>query len=331
MPISPLHLRTLIDTLALDGRAHRRALELAGLNETDLEPHGPWVDDAWLDRLMLAAMEVTGDPAYGFTASTSLAQTRYGAHALLIVQAPSLRQALCDIREFAPLLVEAPELDVVEQGGESLMVARPLGCSPEGLRFRTEWLMSLCVQLSRRAGGRAEDVLEATFPYPQPAHLERYRTVFGQNLRFDADRASLRFPSLLLDAPLPGHDRVVYDTLRLQAESQLALRFQRMDVVHVMRQAVFKALPEVPDVQELASLVGQSERSLRRQLAKRGLSCAEVVQRCQREVSERLLAEGRLSIKQIADEAGFSSPSCFHRAFRRWHGVTPNAWRGTGP
>jgi AraC-like DNA-binding protein len=331
MPISPLHLRTLVDTLALDGHPHRRAVELAGLTDADMEPLGPWVDESCLDRLMIAAMSVTGDPAYGFTASTSLAQTRYGPHALLIVQAPSLRHALHDIREFAPLLVETPELDVIEQGGESLMVARPLGRTAEGLRFRTEWLMSLCVQLSRRAGGRSEDVLEATFPYEQPAHVERYRTVFGPNLRFKADRASLRFPTLLLDANLPGHDRVVYDTLRLQAETQLALRFQRMDIVHSVRQAVFNALPQVPDASHLASMLGQSERSLRRQLSKRGLSYAEMVQRCQREVAERLLAEGRVPIKQIADEIGFSSPSCFHRAFRRWHGVTPNEWRSRGP
>lgn len=187
--------------------------------------------------------------------------------------------------------------------------------------------MSLCVQLSRRAGSQETDLFEVALPYPQPAHVHRYQTVFGDRLRFDAPQGRLRFASSVLDAPLPGHDRVVYDTLRLQVESLMATRYQRQELVQALRQAVFRSLPRVPDAAELAALVGQSERSMRRQLSRRDLSLPELVQRCQRELAERLLREGLLSIKQIADQTGFSSASCFHRAFRRWHGVTPSEWR----
>jgi AraC-like DNA-binding protein len=45
-------------------------------------------------------------------------------------------------------------------------------------------------------------------------------------------------------------------------------------------------------------------------------------------LAERLLAEQRLSIKQVADELGFASVSTFHRAFRRWTGHTPAGWQG---
>jgi AraC-like DNA-binding protein len=327
MLISPIHLRTLVDTLALDGQPYREAMAQAGLTEADLDAQGPWVDESVFDRFMCAAVRVTGDPGYGFTASTSLAQTRYGPHALLIVHAPTLRQAFEDIRQFSVLIVEEPEIDLVSHGSESCLTARPIGTSPEGLRFRMEWLMSLCVQLSRRAGSQESDLYEVTFPYPQPAHVHRYQTVFGNRLRFDAPQGSLRFSSAVLDAPLPGHDRLVYDTLRLQVESLMATRYQRQELVTALRQAVFRALPRVPDAAELAALVGQSERSMRRQLARRDLSVPELVQRCQRELAERLLREGVLPIKQIADQTGFSSASCFHRAFRRWHGVTPSEWR----
>lgn len=327
MLISPIHLRTLVDTLAMDGQPAAQAMALAGLTDADLDIQGPWIDESVFDRFMCSAQQVTGDPGYGFTASTSLAQTRYGPHALLIVHAPSLRQAFEDVRQFAVLVVEEPEIDLVTEGGEACLVTRPMGVSADGLRFRLEWLMSLCVQLSRRAGCQEGDLIEVTFPYPEPAHVNRYRTVFGPRLRFNAPQGTVRFPSALLDAPLPGHDRVVYDTLRLQVETLMATRYQRLDLVQALRQAIFRSLPRVPDAAELASFIGQSERSMRRQLAKRELSVPDVVQRCQRELSERLLRERLLSIKQIADETGFSSSSCFHRAFRRWHGVTPSEWR----
>lgn len=330
MLISPIHLRILVDTLALDGKPAKQAMALAGLTDADLDTQGPWIDEAVFDRFMCAAMAVTGDPGYGFTASTSLAQTRYGPHALLIVHAPSLRQAFEDIRQFAVLVVEEPEIDLVSAGGESCLVARPIGVSADGLRFRLEWLMSLCVKLSRRAGSQEDDLVEVTFPYPEPtdpAHRAHYQAVFGPRVRFNAVQGTVRFPTALLDAPLPGHDRLVYDTLRLQVETLMATRYQRLDLVQALRQAVFRSLPRVPDAAELAALIGQSERSMRRQLAKRDLSVPDLVQCCQRELSERLLREGVLSIKQIADETGFSSSSCFHRAFRRWHGLTPSEWR----
>lgn len=332
MLISPIHLRTLVDTLALDGQPAKQAMALAGLTDADLDAQGPWIDESVFDRFMCAAMTVSGNPGYGFVASTSLAQARYGPHALLIVHAPSLRQAFEDTRQFAVLVVEEPEIDLVTEGGQSCLTARPMGVSPDGVRFRLEWLLSLCVQLSRRAGSQENDILEVTFPHAKPtdpAHLALYHAAFGPRVRFNAPQGTVRFPSTLLDAPLPGHDRVVYDTLRLQVESLMATRYQRLDLVQALRQAVFRSLPRVPDASELANLIGQSERSMRRQLAKRELSVPDLVQRCQRELSERLLREGLLSIKQIADETGFSSSSCFHRAFRRWHGVTPSEWRAS--
>ena len=331
MLISPIHLRILFDTLALDGQPVKQVMDLAGLTEADLDLHGPWIDESVFDRFMCAAMTASGNPGYGFIASTSLAQTRYGPHALLIVHAPSLRRAFEDIRQFAVLVVEEAEIDLVSDGGESCLLTRTIGVSPEGLRFRLEWLMALCVQLSRRAGSQESDMLEVTFPHAQPtdpAHLAQYHALFGRRIRFNAPQGTVRFPTALLDAPLPGHDRVVYDTLRLQVETLMATRYQRLDLVQALRQAIFRSLPRVPDATELAGLLGQSERSLRRQLAKRDMSLPDVVQRCQRELSERLLREGLLSIKQIADETGFSSSSCFHRAFRRWHGITPSEWRG---
>lgn len=330
MLISPIHLRTLVDTLALDGKPYRQAMTLAGLSDADLDIHGDWIDESVFDRFMCAAMTVTGDPGYGFTASTSLAQTRYGPHALLIVHAPTLRRAIEDTRQFSVLVVEEPEIDLVTTGGESCLLVRPMGVSADGVRFRLEWLMSFYVQLSRRAGSEPDDLLEVTFPHAQPsdpALLARYRALFGSRVRFEAEQASLRFPTALLDAPLPGHDRVIYDTLRLQVETLMATRYQRLDLVQALRLAIFRSLPRVPDAAELAALIGLSERSMRRQLAKRELSVPDVVQCCQRELSERLLRERLLSIKQIADETGFSSSSCFHRAFRRWHGVTPSEWR----
>jgi AraC-like DNA-binding protein len=62
-------------------------------------------------------------------------------------------------------------------------------------------------------------------------------------------------------------------------------------------------------------------------LGQLGTTHAELVQECQCLMAERLLADGKQPLKQIADALGFSSVHSFHRAFRRWRGLTPSAWR----
>jgi AraC-like DNA-binding protein len=58
-----------------------------------------------------------------------------------------------------------------------------------------------------------------------------------------------------------------------------------------------------------------------------GTTHADLAQECQRLMAERLLAEGKLPLKQVAEALGFSSVHSFHRAFRRWSGVTPSDWK----
>ncbi len=331
MLISPIHLCTLADTLALAGHPASTLLAAAGLSPEALDPQGPWVPEERLDQLMRAAQQVTGNPAYGMLVSTSLALTRYGPQAMLIVQAPTMRHAVRDIRHFAPLLVEQPELDVSEQAGEAWLSVRPLGTTLAGTRFRTEWLMCLAVQLARRAGACEADLLEVRLAYPRPAYAAQYEATFGPRLHFDAAESGLRFASALLDLPIPGHDRMVYEGLRVQVDAVMAQRLNRVDVVQALRGRIMAALPRLMAVDEAAQALDMSGRTLRRHLSARGLGYGDLVQQCQRELAERLLREGRVPLKQIADETGFSSPSCFHRAFRRWHGATPLEWREQRP
>ncbi|MEY4765956.1 MAG: hypothetical protein RI907_2629 [Pseudomonadota bacterium] len=327
MSLSPIHLSILHDSLVLAGHDGAALLALAGLTRAQLDPMAPWLDEACLDRLMCAAVELTGDPGWALAAAGSSALTRYGPHAVVVGQAPTLRHALHDMLTFAPLIMSRPELRIDEAAGVATMHITPFTTTPEGHRCRTEYVAALTVLQSRRAGSRPEDFIELGFVHPEPGHVDRYHALFGTRLKFNQPSAWVTFPASLLDAPLMGHDRLVYEALRAPLQAFMDQRLRDLDPLHAMRQAVREALPKVPEAAALARQLGCSERTLRRQLAGKGLSLGELVQQCQREAAEKLLREGRLSLKQIADETGFSSASCFHRAFRRWHGQTPSDWR----
>jgi len=77
----------------------------------------------------------------------------------------------------------------------------------------------------------------------------------------------------------------------------------------------------------MATLLGVSERTLQRRLAEHGRSFTDVLEEFRREESARLLCDRRLALTEIATRLGYAEQTSFTRAFRRWTGSTPGAWR----
>jgi AraC-like DNA-binding protein len=83
----------------------------------------------------------------------------------------------------------------------------------------------------------------------------------------------------------------------------------------------------VPDVDAVARQVSVSPRTLQRRLAAEGMSYQQIVDDVRRDAAGRLLADPSLAVSQVGYLLGFSEPSAFHRAFKRWHDSTPQEYR----
>ncbi len=81
------------------------------------------------------------------------------------------------------------------------------------------------------------------------------------------------------------------------------------------------------DPGRLASLLGVSERTLQRRLGELGRSFSGVVEDFRREEAMRLLLQPDLPLVEVASRLGYAEQTSFTRAFRRWTGSTPGAWR----
>src|SRR5262249_33306887 len=81
------------------------------------------------------------------------------------------------------------------------------------------------------------------------------------------------------------------------------------------------------DMEAVARALGLSARSLGRRLSEEGVTFREVVDGALAALAKRLIADGSRPIEAAAYEMGFSHPSAFHRAFKRWTGATPASVR----
>lgn len=73
--------------------------------------------------------------------------------------------------------------------------------------------------------------------------------------------------------------------------------------------------------------LGMSVQSLRRRLKEEGVSYKAVLDEAFGTVATRMLSDSRQSIQETAHAMGFSDPTAFHRAFKRWTGMTPTEYR----
>jgi AraC-like DNA-binding protein len=329
MRISPLNLKILAYTLEVEGFDSRGVLQCGGFGSIrDIEEDGEWVPVELFDRMMAVAIETTGDTAFGLVAGKSLAMMKYSAITPLAIPTPCLRQLLADISRFAVLVVERSEIELVETRQSTRLVVTPVVQGGVSGHFRTEQIAASTMQMLRFAGAENADIHHIDIPYePSAAHAQRYAATFGPHLRFGGKECSITFNADLLDRRMATHDPVAYVSALTRAESLLAAMKAGSDLAELVRQWQLSRFPDLPSVCETAVRLGMNERSFRRQLAVLGTSHADLVQECQRLVAERLLAEGRQPLKQIAESVGFASVHSFHRAFRRWSGMTPSEWR----
>ena len=77
----------------------------------------------------------------------------------------------------------------------------------------------------------------------------------------------------------------------------------------------------------VARKLRMSERTLQRKLAEESASYDALLDAMRHELAVRYLADRKIAIAEVAYLLGYSEPSPFHRAFKRWTGVTPSEAR----
>jgi AraC-like DNA-binding protein len=329
MRVSLIHVRALLDAVADRGTAVGPLLAEVGLTSTSIGEAYGWVDEEVFDRLMRSAVEHTADPAFGLTWGEHSSMMRYDVFAMLGgAHAPTLRQTLECVLRLHPVLGERPEGALVDTGGAVALRVTPFGTSPIGQRLRAEfatagisrWIRYLC-------GGRTGAVVSVRFAYPRPIHAEAYRRVFGDKAQFSRPHTALELDRRWLDRPLPNCNAELHSAIAAQAGQVLARVMGGQTHAARVRSSLAASFPDLPDMRGAAKRLGISERSLRRRLAEEGTSFSQLAREARCVVAQRLLRDHTMSVQQVAFEAGFDSATAFHRAFKRWTGQSPLAFR----
>ncbi|MFJ7204682.1 AraC family transcriptional regulator [Streptomyces sp. NPDC098789] len=197
-------------------------------------------------------------------------------------------------------------------------------------RFLTECLLAIFHRLCSWLIGRRIPLAHASFGYPAPPHEDEYALLFDCPVRFGQPRTGAAFDARWLGAPLV-RDEAALDAMLRRAPFDLLSRPEYgTTVAEQVRRALARQLRVAPRLSEVAEVAGRlavSPATLRRRLHAEGTSFQQLKDHVRRDAAIAGLAEGREPIAELAARLGFSEDTAFHRAFRRWTGTTPGAYR----
>jgi AraC-like DNA-binding protein len=109
---------------------------------------------------------------------------------------------------------------------------------------------------------------------------------------------------------------------------QYLTRIERDDIQRRVRDVLLQRLEgSEPSQEEIAERLHMSARTLQRKLADSGTTYKEILDETRHALALAYLSAPQSSVNEVTYLLGFSSGSCFTRAFRRWTGQSPTSWR----
>jgi len=176
--------------------------------------------------------------------------------------------------------------------------------------------------------GRPLRAAFVTLPLARPADPRRHEEFFTCPVAWGGPLLEVAFDAGILDWPLPQSDTRLFGYLARRADQLLAELPAEASVAAQVRREVGAMLAQgEPRLEAVARRLALSGRTLHRRLDEEGTRFADLVDQARRERAEILLADPQLSCTEIAFLLGYTEPAPFFRAFKRWMGMPPQAFR----
>ncbi|HEX6244975.1 MAG TPA: AraC family transcriptional regulator [Polyangiales bacterium] len=279
--------------------------------------------DDW-NALVNRAATLSGDRGIGLSIGGNASDHLLQIVGQLAVSCGTLREAWRMFERYRPLLGNALNFDLIEEGELAYFVLTPLVPHPELPEFDPELTLSLVYRVARRFSlVEREDAQEVWFTHRAPEYLARYAEVFRCPVRFERPRNAILLARHYLDQQQPYPDPKLADMLRETAERMLT-EFGQPSLPDRVR-ALLRNEADLRnmDARRVAKILRIHPRTFQRQLIRANAPWSALLDETRRRIACDELGRSDVSIREIAERLGFSEPSAFTRAFKRWTGETP--------
>jgi AraC-like DNA-binding protein len=319
--IAPSFVEEALDSLRRSGRPTEPLLARLGLPSSCDQP----VSAQTFGQLWLAIAAELDDECFGLGARPM----QRGSFTLLchcVLHAATLDQALRRALRFLNIVLGDPTGRLIIRDGIAEIQLSDKGKPRSAFAYRSYWIILhglTCWLVGRRIPIRLVD-----FRCAEPKRSEDHRLFFGAPIQFSQPVSRLGFDSAMLALPILRSEQALKQFLRgAPVNILLRYRYDAGAAAAVRRRLSQKGPAHWTGFTALAGDMRMSPSTLRHRLHDEGQSYAGIKDDIRRDLARGMLTNTHQSISEIATHLGYSEPSAFYRAFKKWVGVSPEAFR----
>ncbi|HEU0191545.1 MAG TPA: AraC family transcriptional regulator [Mycobacterium sp.] len=318
--------RSALESAQLHGLDAGAMLQEAGITPQLLTQGTARVTRQQANRLVQALWRATGDELAGI-GPRPVPRGTFRMITLGVVHTPDLGEALRRFIEFSRLAIGFRELEMV-QGPEHTRLA----FDSRGYTGTDQLIVGIIGVIVHRFAswliGRQIELSSLVLPGTAPSYAAEYLPAYGIAPHFGGSDAALSFLNHYLSAPVIRTEAELLELLRTSPNDLLFRHDYNPSISGQVRKIIeHSATGEVVSARDVAARLHISTQHLRRLLCAEGVTFRQIKEEILRDEAITSLTKGRESIEQLSERLGFSEPSAFRRAFRRWTGSSPGTYR----
>lgn len=272
------------------------------------------------------AEQLTGDPYLGIKMGLGVRPGYLSVLAYTMMSCQTFLEALQKVQRYQRLVSEGGRIEVRQSQPQSAIVYLPHQDGTRFSRHQIESVLVLIIGFARWLIGESLRPSEVRFTHEAPKETNLHREVFQCPLHFGCKENALLLDKKWMTMELPAADPELLRLHMAQADQRLRLmdRHTTSERIRIILDAAghFDWSRE-----HMASRLRMSSRTLQRRLAKEGTTFQEIYDGYRHRAALTLLKDPELSASEVGMLLGFSEPSTFYRAFKRWEGQTPGRYR----
>ena len=319
-----------LDAAAKVGIGETALLRTVGLSRDQLGPPDGLIEYRYVRDLWDAAARLARDSCFGLHAARRQSLATYGLVGFALRSCANGGAALERGIEWVRHLVPDSEIELAIDGGQACFRFRsrpPILAS----RHEIDYFMATFMMASRRFTGVDWNPGGVAFQYAKPEHAEEHERIFRSSLHFGSNWNAVRFAPKLLELPLRQADPELYGVLEKKIQQFLTELPSTPSATVRVRDVLSRAVQgNEPPLEVVAGVLGLAPRSLQRQLQEEGTTFQGILDGVRCGLAYLYLGQRGLRVDEVAQRLGFRDSSAFGRAFRRWTGTSPAAYRHSG-
>lgn len=274
-----------------------------------------------------SAAEYTHDPCFGLHMGEYAEAGSWSILGYLMMNCTTLGEAMEKSGRYSRIIGNLIEATAHLRFTKLKLVFNTPPHAPKMSRHCFESTFSSLVRMVRTLTGKPLNPSEVTFIYPKPESTSEYERVFCCPVLFGQKENSMTVELVLGKTPILMANPDLLAYFEAFAQDFLLNMDRQKEFTRAVTKIILAHLDEETlTIQKVAREMALSVRTLQKRLEEEGVVFSDLLKDIREKLAKKYLRED-YTVEQITYLLGFSEPSVFRKAFKKWSGVTPREYR----